>query len=316
MPFSDHRMSRCIKKWGALLRRGTPLLLIGMMIPSSVFADITVRDDAGRAVTLHTPAHRIVSLAPHITELLYAAGAGNDIVGAVDFSDYPDAAKRIPRVGGGAGIDIEAVVAMRPDLVVAWQSGNPSWQVGRLRKLGLPVFVTEPRRIDDVADLLVRLGKLSGTETDAAKSASAFLRHEEELRDRFSGRPTISVFYQVLDNSLLTVNGSQIISDVIRLCGGKNVFGDLPGLTPHVDIESVLQKNPEVILASGYEPLWAGWRDEWLSWPMLFAVRRGNLFLISADFISRPTPRILLGAEQVCASLDQARAKRKPSADH
>ena len=316
MPFSDDRMSRCIKKWGALLRRGTPLLLLVMMIPSAVFADITVRDDAGRAVTLRAPAQRIVSLAPHITELLYAAGAGNDIVGAVDYSDYPDAAKRIPRVGSGAGIDIEAIVALRPDLVVAWRSGNPSWQVGRLRKLGLPVFVTEPRRIDDVAELLVRLGKLTGTEADAAKAAGAFRRHEEQLRTRFAGRPTISVFYQILDNSLLTVNGSHIISDVIRLCGGKNVFGDLPGLTPHVDIESVLQKNPEVIMASGYEPLWPEWRDKWLRWPMLAAVRRGNLFLIPADLINRQTPRILMAAEQVCASLDQARTKRKLLADH
>jgi iron complex transport system substrate-binding protein len=285
------------------------------MIPAAS-ADISVRDDSGESVTLHAPAHRVVSLAPHITELLYAAGAGRDIVGATAYSDYPEAAKSIPRVGGGAGLDIEAIVALHPDLIVAWQSGNPPWQVERLRRLGLAVFVTEPRRLDDVPGLLERLGRLTGTQAIAAKSARAFRLHEMRLRERFSARPTVSVFYQILDSSLLTINGSHIISDVIRLCGGKNVFADLPGLTPRVEIESVLQKNPEVILASGYEPLWPEWRDRWRNWPMLYAVEHDNLFLIPADLINRQTPRILSGAEQVCTSLEKARAKRYVSVSH
>lgn len=299
-----------------LLWRRSLLLLIVMMIFPSAFAAISVRDDAGGTVTLQAPAHRIISLAPNVTELLYAAGAGGDIVGATAYSDYPEAAKNLPRVGSGAGLDIEAVVALHPDLIVAWKTGNPPWQVERLRKLGLSVFVTEPRRLDDIADLLARLGRLAGTQAVAAQAAGEFRHHEARLRARFSGRPAITVFYQILDTSLLTVNGSHIISDVIRLCGGKNVFADLPGLTPRVDMESVLQKNPEVVLASGYEPLWPEWRDRWRSWPMLSAVKHDNLFLIPADLINRQTPRILQGAELVCAAFERVRAKREASAGH
>ncbi len=298
----------------ALWRQGAVLLMLtcAMMLPSA-FADFTVPDDAGGAVTLRSPAHRFISLAPNVTELLFAAGAGRHVVGATAYSDYPEAAKSIPRVGSGAGLDIEAIVALRPDLIVAWQSGNPPWQVERLRKLGFAVFVTEPRRLDDVADLLERLGKLAGTQAVAGKAAREFRLHESRLRSRFSRRPTVPVFYQILDNSLLTVNGSHIISDVIRLCGGRNVFAGLPGLTPRVDIESVLQKDPEVILVSGYEPLWPEWRDRWRNWPILSAVEHENVFLIPADLINRQSPRILLGADQVCTSLEKARAKREAS---
>lgn len=302
-----------MNKFCAGCRRGFLLLLGWMAIVSPTEAEVSVRDDAGKVIIFHSPAHRIVSLAPHITELLYAAGAGNAVVGAVEYSDYPEAAKSIPRVGSGVGLDIEAIVMLHPDLVIAWQSGNPSWQVERLAKLGFPVFVTEPRRIDDVSDLLERLGKLTGTETVAGKAAEEFRRHQARLRDRYSERSDVPVFYQILDNSLLTVNRYHLISDVIRLCGGKNVFADLPGLTPHVDVESVLRKNPEAILASGYEPLWPEWRDRWRRWPMLSAVEHDNLFLIPPDLIHRHSPRILEGAERVCAALDQARARRKAS---
>jgi iron complex transport system substrate-binding protein len=315
-PFSDDRVNRRIERSRAPWWVGILLLLIGVMMSPAVLASLTVRDDAGEVITLQAHAHRIISLAPNVTELLYAAGAGSDIVGASAYSDYPEAAKGIPRVGSGSGLDMEAIVALHPDLVVAWQTGNPPWQIEKLRKLGLTVFMTEPRRLGDVAALLERFGKLAGTQAVAGKAARAFRLHEARLRARFSTRPAVSVFYQILDNTLMTVNGSHIISDIIRLCGGKNVFAGMPGLTPRVDMESVLQKNPEVILAGGYEPLWAEWRDRWRDWPTLSAVEHGNLFLIPADWISRQTPRILLGAEQVCASIEQARAERKASSGY
>lgn len=273
-------------------------------------ADISVRDDAGRIITLPAPARRIVSLAPHVTELLYAAGAGNAVVGAVEYSDYPEAAKHLVRVGSGAGLDLEAIVALHPDLVVSWQSGNPPWQVERLAQLGIPVFVTEPRHIDDIPDLLDRIGRLTGTGEVAVRVATAFRHHEAMLRVRYAGRRIVPVFYQILDNTLLTVSGRHLISDVIQLCGGKNVFADSPGLIPRVDVESVLQKNPEVILASGYELLWPEWRERWRHWPMLAAVAHDNLFLIPADLMDRQGPRILQGAEQVCVSIDRARKRR------
>ena len=284
-----------------------------MAIISTAHAEIIVPDDAGRMLTLASPARRIVSLAPYITELLYAAGAGNFIVGAVAYSDYPEAAKSIPRVGSGAGLDIESIVALHPDRVIAWQSRNPSWQIERLTALGMPVFVTEPRHLDDVVDMLERLGKLAGTEALAGKTAADFRRHRARLRARYSGRPAVPVFYQILDSSLLTVSRRHLISDVIQLCGGQNVYADLPGLTPRVDVESMVQRNPEVILASGYEPLWPEWRDRWRTWPMLMAVARDSLFLIPPDLIHRQSPRILEAAEQMCAAIEQARAKRKVS---
>ncbi|HSW52322.1 MAG TPA: cobalamin-binding protein [Sulfuricaulis sp.] len=286
---------------------------LACLLPSPAApAEIRVVDDTGKPVTLAKPARRIVSLAPHVTELLYAAGAGSRMVGAVEYSDYPEDARRIPRVGSGFGFDMEAIIAMQPDLVIAWQSGNPSWQVARLSGLGLAVFVTEPRRLDDVAGLLERLGRLAGTEAVAAKTAGEFRRQRTQLQVRYSGRPPVTVFYQLVDAALLTVNGQHLINDVIDLCGGQNVFSGLPALTPRVDVESVLQKNPDALLASGHAPLWPAWRERWRAWPAFSAAARGNLFFIPPDLIHRHSPRILQGAEQVCVALEQAREPRKP----
>jgi iron complex transport system substrate-binding protein len=289
---------------------GFLLSLACLLVSPDASAEIRVIDDTGKPVILAKPARRIVSLAPHVTELLYAAGAGSRMVGAVEYSDYPEDAKRIPRVGSGFGFDMEAIVAMQPDLIIAWQSGNPSWQVARLSGLGFPVFVTEPRRLDDVAGLLERLGRLAGTEAVATKVASEFRHQRAQLQAHYSGRPPVAVFYQVIDVTLLTVNGQHLINDVIDLCGGQNVFSDLPSLTPRVDVESVLQKNPDVILASGYAPLWPTWRERWRAWPAFSAAARGNLFFIPPDLIHRHSPRILQGAEQVCAALEKARESR------
>jgi iron complex transport system substrate-binding protein len=289
---------------------GFLLSLACLLISPDAPAEIRVIDDTGKSVILAKPARRIVSLAPHVTELLYAAGAGSRMVGAVEYSDYPEDAKRIPRVGSGFGFDMEAIVAMQPDLIIAWQSGNPSWQVARLSGLGFPVFVTEPRRLDDVAGLLERLGRLAGTEAVATKVASEFRHQRAQLQAHYSGRPPVAVFYQVIDVTLLTVNGQHLINDVIDLCGGQNVFSDLPSLTPRVDVESVLQKNPDVILASGHAPLWPTWRERWRAWPAFSAAARGNLFFIPPDLIHRHSPRILQGAEQVCAALEKARESR------
>lgn len=273
-------------------------------------ADIAADDDAGRTVTLDHPARRVVSLAPHVTELLYAAGAGGYVVGAVDYSDYPEAAKRIPRVGSYTGLDLEAIVALRPDLVVAWQSGNPPAQVERLRALGLAVYVSEPRHIEDVATNIERLGRLAGTTDAALRAARAFRQRHEALRRRYAARPAVTVFYQIWDRPLMTVNGKQLISDVIRLCGGRNVFADLPILAPTVDVEAVLAADPEAIVASGAGAARPEWFDAWRRWPQLKAVRRDNLFVVPPDVLQRHGPRILDGAEHLCADLETARRRR------
>ena len=274
---------------------------------SPVCAAITAVDDAGQQITLVQPAQRIVSLAPNITELVFAAGAGDRLVGVSEYSDYPEAARSIRRIGGGNGLDLEAIVALAPDLVIAWQSGNPSRPVARLQELGLTVFITEPRHLQDIPDSLRRFGRLAGTGAVAARQISEFERRYDELHRQYSGQEPVSVFYQVWDRPLMTVNGEHLISDVIRLCGGRNVFAGLSALAPQVTTEAVLAANPEVIVAGGDGKPAAAGLAEWQRWPDLSAVAHGYLFVIPRELLVRPTPRILQGAEQLCALLDEVR---------
>lgn len=273
-------------------------------------AETVVADATGASVRLAAPARRIVSLAPHLTELLYAAGAGDRLVGAVDYSDYPEAAKHLPRVGGYSRPDLEAIAAAKPDLVVAWQSGNPPAALDKLKSLGLPVYVSQPNRIADVATELERLGSLAGSEATANAAAARFRQRLAGLDQRYRQRPVVAVFYQIWKQPLMTINDQQIISDAIRLCGGRNVFGRLPLLAPTVTVEAVLAENPEVIVASGMGDERPEWLDDWRRWSQLTAVRRNNLFFIPPQEIQRHTPRLLDGAEKLCQALETARERR------
>jgi iron complex transport system substrate-binding protein len=282
------------------------LVFLHTLLPTLAHAAIAVRDDTGRRVSVAKPAQRIISLAPHVTELLFAAGAGALIVGTPEYSDYPKAAKRIPRIGNASGLDLERIVALRPDLIVAWQSGNPSWVLERILQSKMTIFLSEPRKIEDIASNLERLGLLTGNAEVARRASRHFLERYHGLQSRYAQRPPVTVFYQVWSDPLMTINGAHLISSVIRLCGGVNVFADLPILVPRIGIEAVLQAQPQVIVAAGAKDsqALAGWRK----WPQLQAVRKGNLFLIPYDEIARHTPRVLDGAERLCIALDQARS--------
>jgi iron complex transport system substrate-binding protein len=275
-----------------------------------VLADSVIRvsDDAGRIVQLEAPARRIVSLAPNLTELLFAAGAGDLLVGVSEFSDYPAAASGISRVGGGAGLDIEMIIALQPDLVVAWQSGNPDGQLERLQSLGMTMFLSEPRKLLDVPGTLVRLGELAGRDQVARDAADAFESRYRKLQRRYAGRPTVEVFYQVWRQPLMTVNGEHLISDVIRLCGGRNVFSDMPVLAPQIDIEAVLAMDPEVIIVGTGGTSETAELQGWSRWSMLAAVAQGNLYGVQRELLVRHSPRILDGAEQVCGILEKVRS--------
>lgn len=275
-------------------------------------APVSVVDDTGRTITLAAPAKRIISLAPHVTELLYAAGAGERIVATVDYSDYPDAAAKLPRVGGYSRIDLEAVAAARPDLVIAWQSGNPAAHIDKLKAMGLPLYLSQPNRIEDVATNLEKFGQLAGTSAAANAAAARFRQKLAELDGRYRQRPKVRVFYQVWKQPLLTVGGHQIISDVIRLCGGENIFANLDGMAPTVSVEAVVAANPEAIIVSGMGDERPEWLSEWKRWPRITAVARDNLFFIPPTLIQRHTPRLLQGAERLCAQLETARSKRAP----
>lgn len=275
-----------------------------------VKAAVEAADDVGEVVTLAHPARRIVSLAPNVTELLFSAGAGDRVVGAVQYSNYPQAAKSIPRIGNGGELNLERIVALRPDLVVGWASGNSKLAIVRLRDLGFPVYLTQARELQDIARDVVQLGRLAGTESIARRATSAFLRRYEALRSRYTGRPTVRVFYQVLDPELITVNGDHIVSDILRLCGGVNTFASLPVLAPVINEETVLRADPEAIVAGGTRDAWRLWKERWNERTTVTAVKRGAMYLIPADLIHRDTLRVLDGAERVCEALEDARRRR------
>lgn len=286
-------------------------ILILMLLAGSAQAAVSVVDDAGQRVTLASPAQRVISMAPHVTELLFAAGGGARIVGAMNYSDYPAAARSIPLIGSNSQIDIERVIAMKPDLLIVWQSGNTARQIAQLQGLGIPVFHSEPRKLDEVATSLLRLGQLLGTEAIAREAAGAYSAKLTALRARYAQRSPVTVFYQAWDSPLYTLNGEQIASDAIRACGGRNIFAGLKTVAPQVGVEAVVQQDPEAIVGGKlYTPQDRG-LSIWQPYKGMTAVRRNNLFTLDEELLTRPGPRVVDGAATLCARLDEARARRK-----
>jgi len=286
-----------------------PVLTLGLLIAtaSAPAEPITVTDDAHHAVTLNAPAQRIISLAPHTTELLFAAGAGSKVVGVSEYSDYPEAAKHLPSVGSSTALDLERIIASKPDLVVFWGSGNSQAQVAKLRAAGIAVFESEPREFNDIATSLERLGTLAGTTSAAQPAADAFRAHLQQLQNQYAHRPPIKVFFEVWRSPLMTLNDQHLTSKAIQLCGGENVFGKLSQLAPTVNTEAVLQANPEAIVSGGTSD---DALAEWRKFPQLLAVKNGNLLTVNSDTLTRGTPRILDGAQVLCKQLDIARSHR------
>lgn len=264
-------------------------------------AAVRVTDDTGHVLELAAPAHRIVSLAPHITELLFAAGAGGHMVAAVEYSDYPEAARMLPRIGDATRIDLERLALLQPDLVIAWGSGTPVRMLEGVRRLGPPLFLSEPRRLDAIGEQLRVFGRLAGTVEVAERAARDYEARLAALRAGHAGRVAQPVFYQLALQPLLTVNGAHVIDDLLRLCGGGNVFADLPVLTPRVDVEAVIAARPAAVvfaLYPGEDP--AVTENFWRRHGLAVATR---FIPVPGDLIHRPTPRILDGAAQICAGL-------------
>ena len=282
-----------------------------LLLTTSATAAISVVDDAGRTVTLTKPAQRIVSLAPHATELLFAAGAGKSVVGVVRYSDFPAAARQVPVVGDFGALDMETLLSLQPDLIVAWQSGNPAAAIERLLKFNIPVFMSEPRQLEQIATNLERLGVLAGGETPANVASAEFRAQLKQLRANYSGKAPVTVFYQIWDRPLITLNREHMISAVLELCSGKNLFAALPVIAPQVSIEAVLAANPDAIIASGSAMSEDHGLGQWARWPSLRAVRNKQVYFVEPDLIQRSTPRILLGAREICEALDRARRYRQ-----
>ncbi|WP_229217572.1 cobalamin-binding protein [Massilia forsythiae] len=275
---------------------------------SAGHAAVSVKDDDGNTVTLQKPAQRVISLAPHVTELLFAAGGGARVVGVVAYSDFPEEAKKVAQVGSNRELDLERIIALKPDLFVVWRHGSSERQIEMVRKLGVPVFHSEPHKLEDIADSVDKLGRLMGTE-DAARPAAAALRSQlASLRSRYANRPPVRSFYQVWDKPLYTLNGTHIVTDALRLCGGENVFARLAVTAPVVSVEGVLQENPEAIFATAEKNY--GGVNMWKQYGMITAVRNDNLFTIDGNLLNRAGPRMIAGAAVLCEKLELARAHR------
>ncbi len=288
-----------------MIRRFT---LLALLAAGTANAAITVTDDAGRTITLAAPAHRIVSLAPNITDALFAAGAGAYVVGTSRFSDHPADAKKVAIVGDATMIDLERIVGLKPDIIVVWRSGTPAAQVEKLSRLGIPIFYSETTRLADVAPATRRFGVLAGTEEVADRNATSFDAALATLRTRYSGKARLKVFYQIWDRPLMTIGRAQIIDDALDLCGGDNVFADLSQAAPTVTREAVLARNPDVILSGdgGHDAL-ADWRQS----GFLSAVKHGNVMTIDAPTLALPSPSILGSVDLLCHTLDDARTRNR-----
>ena len=286
------------------------LTLFLLFVSCAAMGAINLVDDRGDSLRMDRPARRIVSLAPHLTELAFAAGAGDRLVGVVRDSDFPPQARTIPQIGDAAGADFERIIALQPDLVLAWGSGNRISVVERLRQLGFPVLVLEPRRLEDIPRHLRMLGALAGTNAQAETSARAFSDRFKKLRATYQRGSPVDVMFELWHRPIMTINDDHMIGDVLRMCGARNVFADLPQLATEVSLEQVLVRDPDAIVV-GSEAAGAGMAD-WKDYPYLKAVKRRRVYTVSADLITRQTPRILDAAEQICADLESLRSEVRP----
>lgn len=288
------------------------LLLCACLVGAAAHA-VQVGDDAGTTITLVRPAQRIVSLAPHLTELLFAAGAGGSVVAVGAYSDYPEAVRALPQVGDSALLDLERIVALKPDLLVVWRDGNSPQQLQRLAALGIPMYASQLGTLADIATTLRRFGRLAGSEAAAEARAQRYEAELAALRERYAGRAPLRVFYQIWQRPLLTINDRHLISQGLALCGASNVFGTLAPLTPTVGDEAVVAANPDVIVTgrvggdrgSGPDGL-----DTWRRLTQLKATRTNALLVVDPDTLHRSSDRITQGIQGLCEKLDGVRGRR------
>jgi iron complex transport system substrate-binding protein len=269
-------------------------------------AGIALPQAEGEPLNISEPARRIVTLAPNLAELAFAAGAGERVVATVEYSDFPAAARELPRIGDAFRFDLERIVALQPDLIIAWSSGNPAAALARLEALGLRVWRTEIRQPEDIALLLEWIADAAGLESPpAARQAREKLAR---LREAHAGKTTVSYFYQVSEQPLFTLNGAHLVSQGLAICAGQNIFADQPVLAPQVSREAVLLANPQALIAPTLpdqpDPL-----EHWRAWPRLRAVRSGAFIHLHADEISRATSRALDSLAEACTALDDVRLR-------
>lgn len=288
------------------MKRFAAVAAVCALVPAAA-AGIRLADDRGREVVLAQPAARIVTLAPHLTEIAFAAGAGAKVVGVSAYSDFPPAVARLPVVSDHGKVNFEEIATLKPDLALMWASGNRAPDFERLEARGVRVFATEARRPEDIGRILRLVGRLAGTEAVADAAARDLDARLAGLRERYRGRAPVRVFYEIWPEPLLTVNGEHLISHLLDLCGGRNVFADAGPLTPTISREQVLAADPDAILVAAPPPRAAARVEGWRSWRALRAGREGHVYAVDPAAVHPMSPRIVDGAVALCATLARAR---------
>ena len=272
-------------------------------------AGIDVVDDTGARFTLSQPARRIIALAPGATEMLFAAGAGSRLIATVAYADQPPAARRLPRIGDSSAIDMERLLVLRPDVVVYWPGGNNPAQIAQLQRLGFKLYGQQVNRLVDLGASLRRLGRMTGTEATAQQRATGIEEELSRLRQRYARRTPLTALLETWNQPLYTVGGQQLMSDALTVCGAVNIFSDLPQLSPAVQVEAVLARDPDLIIAAAPPGAGAQWLQDWRRFPSLQAVRRGNLLDFKDQALSRLGPSVVDATASLCAQIDALRTR-------
>ncbi len=288
----------------------TLVLVFGLAAIQTSSADITLMQPSGESLSLAAPADSIITLAPNLAELVFAAGAGDRLKAVVEYSNFPAAVARIPRVGDAFRIDLERIVELDPDLVIAWKSGNPQPALQKLQQMGITVWQIEITKPEEIADAVESISRAAGTETEGEAEALNLRNRLAALKQQNAGKSRLDFFYQISSRPLYTINGQHIISRSLAICGGHNVFADLPALAPPISRESVISANPQLMIAPeipDQPPALLAWQE----WPQLKAVQAGSLFYLPADEINQATPRLLDSVELACKYFDKVRSSIK-----
>jgi iron complex transport system substrate-binding protein len=261
------------------------------------------------ADTNDVPGHRIIALSPHLAELVFAVGAGDRLIGVSAYTDFPEAATRLPVVGDAFMLDLERLTVLQPDLLLAWRGGTPAHIIDELKSRDYRVEVISTMGLQDIPLALRRIGDLTGHSTTANAEADRFLAGLDALKNLASDAAPIRVFYQVSSRPLYTINSEHYVSQLIEICGGTNIFSDLGKLAPLIGVEAVLERDPEIMLAG--EDAGPDAFNVWKRWPTMAANRYGNQFMLPASEISRATPRLLDAGGAICSALEEGRRSRE-----
>ena len=300
-------MNKKLIQWLSL-----PLVLgLNTIFLSYAVAELAITDDVGSEVVLVKPAQRVITLAPHLTELVFAIDQGDKLVGVMSFSNYPEAAKKIPRRGSHNTISYESIAKIQPDLILAWGSGNGSEVINKLKSLGFSVYVSEPNKLEGVAATIRKLGILLDAKDKGENEANKFINRLSQLKENYSNRQKISVFYQMSDNPIMTLSGRHLISDVIELCGGFNIFSKAIPIALKVSLESLVRSDPQVVIAGTKKENEEKWLSEWANRISMKAVKNKQVYFIDPDLLIRHGPRIIEGTEKICNYLERSRNQEK-----